>query len=386
MSAGLLSGLTNAILGLASIQGISDVTIRQVTTNLKSVAKASWELGTAAEALTELSWPALSVFNADAFPPPHVLTPSLNASDVLSIAIRTVSSKPPGSTTLALVENDGAVGDPASIGIAVLLANWTKTDPNNDAFSWAAGQQLDYLLNHAPRTPQGAISHRSDQVQLWADFVYMAPPFIAYFGALQGDKGGASLLQVAYEQCSLYRDALRDSNGLWKHIVLGSWQDTRHWGTGNAWAAAGMLRVLQTLVHSPQSHSFKTQAADLTSWIQEIIVNSWKYQVDNGTLLNVIDDPTSFADSSSTALLASVTYRMAVITNDTSLIPNANKALQVVNASITADGWLRNLVDPYTFNTPVVPPGNSPEGLAFVLLLHAAWRDFVSWAKESSPS
>jgi hypothetical protein len=72
----------------------------------------SWELGTAAEALTELSWPALSVFRSSAFPPPSQLNASLNASDVLQIAAATIQAKPYDS--MALVANDLAVGDPAS--------------------------------------------------------------------------------------------------------------------------------------------------------------------------------------------------------------------------------------------------------------------------------
>lgn len=48
----------------------------------------SWELGAAAQALTEFSWPALSVFEKTAFPPPTHLTAALNASDVLEIAVK----------------------------------------------------------------------------------------------------------------------------------------------------------------------------------------------------------------------------------------------------------------------------------------------------------
>lgn len=44
----------------------------------------SWELGAAAEALTELYWPTLSVFHKKAFPPR--LSAKVNATDVLSIA------------------------------------------------------------------------------------------------------------------------------------------------------------------------------------------------------------------------------------------------------------------------------------------------------------
>jgi hypothetical protein len=144
----------------------------------------------------------------------------------------------------------------------VLLRNWTRIDLTDMRFSIAAGDQLGYLLNVAPRSASGAISHRVDQVELWcvcsvdsfypkcraeaealtchlarmqtrSDFVYMAPPFIAYFGALQNDSGGMALLQTAYDQVRLYRDALFDANvSLWRHIAMGSMVDSGHWATG----------------------------------------------------------------------------------------------------------------------------------------------------------
>ena len=60
----------------------------------------------------------------------------------------------------------------------------------------------------------------------------MAPPFIAYYGAIESGEDGAALLTEAYTQCKLYRQYLSDDSGLWKHIVLGSSQDNNHWGTG----------------------------------------------------------------------------------------------------------------------------------------------------------
>ncbi|KIK65589.1 hypothetical protein GYMLUDRAFT_219758 [Collybiopsis luxurians FD-317 M1] len=370
----LILSSTEAIASLHA--GFNSSVIGQVRSNLITVASQSWELGTAAEALTELDWPALSIFNASAFPPPTIPDSSNNASEVLKIANDTVSAKP--SDSLALVADDGAVGDPASIGVAVLLANWTRSDGFDSAYATAASEQLDYLLNYAPRTDSGAISHRTDEVQLWADFIYMAPPFIAYYGALEGGDNGSSLLQTAYEQISLYRDVLKDDSGLWKHVELGSWQDDTLWATGNGWAAAGMLRVLETLNHSSVANDFTEQSANLTSWIEEILIAAWQYQAENGTLLNAINDTTSFADSAGTALLASVTYRMTVYSNDTSLILYADKAFHLVQNSIDGDGWLRNTVDPETFNTPTAANSSSPEGQAFVLLLQAAYRDYAA--------
>jgi hypothetical protein len=39
---------------------------------------------------------------------------------------------------------------------------------------------------------------------------------------------------------------------------------------GNAWAAAGMLRVLGTLKSSSFSRNFKSQMKDLDNWVSEI--------------------------------------------------------------------------------------------------------------------
>jgi hypothetical protein len=94
---------------------------------------------------------------------------------------RTLAMRAP--TEMALL-GDPAVGDPASkrihvniqsglnlhclgIGGAVLLANWTKTNLSDNTYGYAASQQLRYLLDYAPRTQSGAISQRTDQVQLW---------------------------------------------------------------------------------------------------------------------------------------------------------------------------------------------------------------------------
>ena len=66
-----------------------------------------------------------------------------------------------------------------------------------------------------------------------ADFTYMVPPFIAYYGALKGGKEGKALIQGAYNQISLYHDGLYDANvSLWRHQANGTNPDSGHWATG----------------------------------------------------------------------------------------------------------------------------------------------------------
>jgi len=263
------------------------------------------------------------------------------------------------------------------LGSAVLLRNWTRVDLYDTRFSFAAGQQLGYLLNTAPRSGSGAISHRVDEVALWADFVYMAPPFMAYFGALQNDSGGLAILQIAYDQILLYRQALFDQDvSLWRHIAYGSLEDTGHWATGNAWAAAGMMRVWAIINQSSFSWQMQSQKDNLTQWIDEILTGVWSHQQSNGTLLNYVDQPGSFADSASTALLAATTFRYSLLTYDAKHDAAAMRALSLVWQSIDQNGWLLNVVNPLSFTQPLPAGAHSPEAQSFVLLLAAAWAVF----------
>lgn len=61
--------------------------------------------------------------------------------------------------------NDMSSGDPPSIGIAVLLFNYTGW--GGPAWGNAAQNQLNYLMRSVPRTYEGGISHRADDVQMW---------------------------------------------------------------------------------------------------------------------------------------------------------------------------------------------------------------------------
>ena len=62
---------------------------------------------------------------------------------------------------------DSSSGDPPSVGVAVILANWTNqwtSDGQN--YPQALLNQFNYLYT-VPRTDDGAISHRATQLQLW---------------------------------------------------------------------------------------------------------------------------------------------------------------------------------------------------------------------------
>jgi len=129
----------------------------------------SWENGTRAQVLIEYNSDAYDVLSTSSSIPPDAVAPD-SLDTPLLIARTTVQNKPAGILPLT---NDGSAGDPASLGVIVLIANWTG---QRDAdYGTAAAQQLEYLLNKAPRTSTGAISHRNDKIQLVSDLGWHKP-------------------------------------------------------------------------------------------------------------------------------------------------------------------------------------------------------------------
>ena len=210
-----------------------------------------------------------------------------------------------------------------------------------------------------------------------------------------------------------------------------------------------MLRVLGTLRKSQFSENFGSQIEDLGNWVSEIHSAMYPYlvrtyvstrnvfvdessylicilQQPNGLFKNYADMTTgnstsNFDDASSSALLAATVYHLALLTGNTTFVPEAERtraAIFATNGStasaifssssssspstaqppsssststsnafantphFTSDGWLSPVVDPLNIG---VEGGMSPEGEAFVLMLHAAWRDWSSAGCPGAP-
>ncbi|KDR72687.1 hypothetical protein GALMADRAFT_252889 [Galerina marginata CBS 339.88] len=374
--------------------------INAVLARATSLPSHSWEFGTASEALLELFDAPLAVFGAHPFPVPTV-TPA-NSPSLTYAKEKIVIGVPPNG----LSDGDGAVGDPASLGVSAVLLG--KTDAS---FAAAAKAEALYVLNQAPKWPNGAISHRVMYAELWADFMYMAPPFLAYYGVASNN---ATILQIAVEQCLLYRQALQanttsitatppnthpaSASGLWTHILGPVNMDPGIWSTGNAWAAAGAMRVLATVAKAPTSLVAKSGGrawtlkaiGSLVELISEILNAGIRASPDQGLLRNYLDDTTWFGETSGSALLASVAYRLSTFCSLQKTCPLSKGATQTyilwaehirhtfgTNDHITANGTATPAVNPLGWGDRTPYTAGSPEGQNFVILMYAAWRDCV---------
>ncbi|KAF5346566.1 hypothetical protein D9758_013457 [Tetrapyrgos nigripes] len=415
--------------------------IETVITLFEQLPSHSWEFGTEAEALLEIYNPELSVFGEKLFPPPLPISVALNVSLSLSSNLEEdVNSNGDASQGVralfyaqskmqinlgpgpvngsAFIDAGFAAADPSSLGVSAVLLGLS-----NLMYMKAAELTMGYLTGTTPRSENGAISHRADVAELWADFLYMAPPFLAYYAIITSN---TTLLQENVSQCSLYRDVLvtspsnpsinpnltssKKSNieGIWHHIVGPQSTDLSLWSTGNAWATGGIICVLATVIKAPSylTLGWKDKAvSSLTGILKEILDGAVLHQditVDpfNGLFRNYLDnkngtaspDPVEsghrFSEISSSAMISAVIYRLAV------LVPNlaypsspyikfAETVCSLLGSGlngqqhIIVDGTATPTADPLCWQCTVPFTAGSPEGQSFVVAMYAAWRDCV---------
>jgi rhamnogalacturonyl hydrolase YesR len=224
--------------------------------------------------------------------------------------------------------------------------------------------------------------------------MYMAPPFLAYYAA---DQSNETLLHETVKQCGYYREVLQSNTtepykGAWRHIIGPDNEDLGIWSTGNGWAAAGMTRVLATVMKAPiaKKATWADGAInDLTNWIMEILDGAMGSSMDGGLLRNYYDDlgAHGLGETSGSSLLASVVYRMATLRPDAcndKYINWADGIRKVLggndtdgNPHITADGIVTPAVNPLAWLDTKPYTTGSPEGQVLVVLMYAAWRDCV---------
>ncbi|KZT25813.1 Six-hairpin glycosidase [Neolentinus lepideus HHB14362 ss-1] len=352
--------------------------VEEIKTAMQASIRTSWEQGTAAGAIIEVDNPEYSVFAHKPFEYDGIMPISV-LQFAMSAAVRQTAD---GRLSQNINDaEDGAALDGASAGSAVLLGSFTHTD--NESF-WAdsAERELNFILNDVPRTSTGAFSHRIDTRQYWADGVYMGPPFLAYYGAVTKNQ---TLLQLAYDNCRLYRDALLidgPTGPLWAHIYDDdnkTWVDEGIWGTGNAWASAGMIRVAATIEKSCFRSEMKHQTSSLVAWVKEILDGEFAALTSDNLVPDYLTGGPTFSDCSSSAAFSSVAYRGAKLWPHVfglNYIAVADRIRQAVVSGVTDLGLLSPVVDPLNWGQIGIL---STEAQAFGLMMLSAWKDLLGY-------
>lgn len=268
---------------------------------------------------------------------------------------------------LAVINDNIAVTDPAANGEVVWRAYVLTGDIMYKA---AAERMLGYLMKSAPRTDDGIICHNEisfhegfSEKQLWADAVYMAPPFLAVMGeldeALRQIEGGIRHL----------RD---DASGLLYHIYdTGTKRFVRKklWATGNGWALLGIARVIETAAAADRSDIAQTLIVHGRSILDAML----GYQLPDGRFHDILDDKDSFTDGTGAMMAAACIYRgIAAGWLPAAYAEHAEKVRSTMDGYVDEYGIIHEVCGCPHF----LEAGTSAESMAGYLMMQAYYRKF----------
>lgn len=249
-----------------------------------------------------------------------------------------------------------AVTDPCAVGEALLAACELTKD---ETLIKGKDALLAWALEKAPKSSEGVLYHLNTSRQFWVDSMYMLPPFLAAAGC--------------YEEALVnfygYYKALHDGqSGLMSHM----WDDEKktfirrdHWGTGNGWAIAAMVRMQGLL-----PEEFSSDREKIRKMAKDLLENALLYMRSDGLFYDILDQEDTFVETNFSQMFAYSIYRgMAEGWLKESMAGKADLARRGANARMDRYGFIRDVCGAPTFDKP----GISPEGQAFYLLMeHAA--------------
>lgn len=206
-----------------------------------------------------------------------------------------------------------------------------------------------WIMEHFPRTREGGFQHMTSDTlndqELWDDTLFMTVLFLANMGRIEGKQ---AYIREAQHQFLLHAKYLANrETGLWYH----GWTFNgchnfaeAFWGRGNSWVTIAI----------PEFLSMVQCDADVRQQLLQVLLSQVrsleKYQNESGMWHTLIDDPTSYVESSATCGFA---YGILKAVHD-GLIDRrfeavAMKALKPILGYIADDG----VVHQVSYGTPM---------------------------------
>jgi rhamnogalacturonyl hydrolase YesR len=179
----------------------------------------------------------------------------------------------------------------------------------------------------------GGFAPESDGRRLFVDSLYGVPELLVRIGDATGD---ARLPAIAAELAIGHCTALQREDGLFAHVVdLDTPAAERiPWGRGNGWAVLGLTRLIVALgpVRVP---------GDLQRRYDRLAAALRDHQDPGGAWRNLVDEPASYPESSTTAMAAAaLTEALAAGLLPEEYRPVADGAWRYVAYRIDANGHL----------------------------------------------
>ena len=201
------------------------------------------------------------------------------------------------STSLAGLMKLGSLDNTGAMGTQLLdAAARGGSIPGADA---VLERVAGWVVSGQPRLPDGILYRPKTPLgpTVWADDLYMGAVFLVRWAAFTKD---ARHLDDAARQILGVARRLQDGDGLFFH---GELLDQRgrcpvKWGRANGWA---MLATVETLTALPENHASR---AAILAVLEKQVDGLLRVQAPTGAFRQVLDSPSSWEETSCTAMFA----------------------------------------------------------------------------------
>ena len=223
--------------------------------------------------------------------------------------------------------------------------------PDFPEYEQLCKDRADWLINGLPKTTDGGFQHVTSAIgnrngvmlndqELWADTLFMAVLFLQQMGNRYNNETWKAeavhqmLVHIKYLYCK--------NNGLLYHGFSFLRNDNFggiFWNRGNSWFTLGVTIFLE-------------HATDLDAGTRQFIVDTFRthaatlfnLQDESGLFHTILDDPTSYLETSGSAAIAAGLLRgvkLGIL--DESYAECANKAIEALCDNIDTDGTVLNV-------------------------------------------
>ncbi len=252
---------------------------------------------------------------------------------------------------LCNVENTPAVTD-CSFCIPAVWEIGKRT--GNQRALKACGENREFFLEKAERTPDGVLYHMAGSSDIWADSAAFLPYTLALLG--KPEEGTAQMYGICDR---LYRKEKGLYSHKWNEEKQGFIRDAL-WGIGNGWILTGLLRLYLEVREEKLLSMFGQLLAAMVDCLDETYL-----------LHDVLDEKDSFYETESSEMLAYAIYRgVREKIVDAALVKTADCIEQAVRKKVNDRGQVLDASSSPDF----VRPGTSVECQAHFLMMEEAKR------------
>jgi len=209
-----------------------------------------------------------------------------------------------------------------------------------------------------PQSPDQVVQYATG----WTDDMFMA-------SAVLSRAGTVDMVATVGKLLTTYAGKLQRPDGIFIHAVDGP----HAWGRGNGFALLGLTEALTYL---PQSWSDRARVLEIYRKHVSALV---KFQSDDGSWRQVVDEPTSYRELTVTAMTTAAMARGVRLgwIDQATYLPVINRGWNAVAARVNADGTVRDVCSgtgaqatkDYYMHRPAI---NGADDRGGAMALHAA--------------